>query len=408
MNINGTLGRWGAVYSLVLGLGLVAVTASDGVLAQSTTAGKALNAAWEVMPTPETNGELALEPQLLGLSKPYLGWGWTNTSSKMVEPEFAFSFLEGSSWTRPRAPFFGSNVGNLRRMAVAVAKYTVGVIYQRNTEQSHDSFEILYSMSGDKGWSYTTPKVCDSYVHEDTRGTDVAIAGVGGRKPTFCYGWLAEERQVRLAILDPNFRGDRPRANNVGRYGRGCERVELAGEEHNGFVGVWNEGQRLMSAYITPLVGEAKESQQIVSGKIGQNFSLSDSGGRHPVLVYDLPRSPKNGTRRQVMTWNDKGEWEKIEAAPPLGGDFRLPLTISSCQDKDKNLYLASVSRNGESVHFTALRNGRFTVPELCMNLKPLLGVTGVSIACCGDYVFIAASQGPYMQVVRRSLKDVK
>lgn len=358
---------------------------------------------WEQVSTPNTNGGLVITPNILDSGRLLMTWGWS--SGKMEVPEYAFSTMNGDSWTEPRVPFFGDNVGNVRRLATATAKYTTGLIYQRTTEQDDDAFEVLYCISVDKGWSYTDPRVVDSFVHEEKGGTAVNIAGIGGRRPTFAFGWLSEARQVKTAILDPGYVGDRPRANNMGRYGLGCERIELAGEESGGFVSVWNEGSRLMSGYLRPLSGTAEESQLVQNGKVGLNFAMCDNKGRNPVLVFDLNRAPSNGgSRRQVRAWKD-GQWNTVAAAAPSSGDFPVSLQIDACQDSDRNLHVVSLARNGESLTYSALKDNRFGEPETVCPLRPVIGITGMGIVAYDKYVYVVVSQGPYVQLWRRCRK---
>ncbi|NMA27948.1 MAG: hypothetical protein GX934_09310, partial [Burkholderiales bacterium] len=54
---------------------------------------------WEVLPTPETNGGLVLSPRLeSGAGRLQMTWGWTNPSSKILDPEFTYSSFNGSVW----------------------------------------------------------------------------------------------------------------------------------------------------------------------------------------------------------------------------------------------------------------------------------------------------------------------
>lgn len=362
---------------------------------------------WESMNVPDTEGGLVVDPHLMNLNKLQVFFGCSNPKNKIKAPEFAFSVSDdGNSWTDVKSPFFGYNMPGVRKVSCGLAKKTIGIIFQHNiVDQGPNAFEVMYSISGDSGWSFSKPAVCDSYVSDNPSGGAVNIAGVSGRKPALCFGWLAEGFKVKAALFDPSMRADRPRACNLGRYTTGGERVEMGGEENGGFVCVWNDGSGLLSSYIKPLIGTNDDPVKIASGKFGLNFSVSNNGsGRHALLVYDLPRLRKGeNTRRQVRLWKD-GEWQTVAAAAPAKGEAPLGSSLNSCQDKDGNLYVASLSRDGETIYYSTLRDGRFSDPEAAMKLKPVIGCTGFSISVLNGYAYIFASQGPNCQMVRRKI----
>lgn len=364
---------------------------------------------WQALVPPDTGGGLILSPCMIGAgsSKPFLAWAGTGngTSASYTLPEFTFSVWQGKEWTPPKAPFFGNFINNVRCVAVGMARYNVGAVYMRNTEQSKTTFEVLFTASGDKGWSFTKPAVADSFNHEDAGGTAVAMAGVGGVKPMFMMGWLSEAHTVKTAIWNPAEKLDRPRAENVGKYGSGCERLQLCGENKNGFLAAWNDGRNLMTAYMSPLVGTNEGSNSLINAKIGYNFALTDYRGKDPKLVFELPKLRKGeGARRQVYVWKDK-QWERIPAAPPSKGEKPCPARLEACQDEQGNIHVASLTKSGEQVLYSCLRDGRFSEPEVVMDLRQVLGVTGLDIAYSDNYVYVTASQGPYMHISRRRIK---
>ncbi len=367
----------------------------------------AASSAWQHLNVPDTGGGLVVDPCLLAYKRLQVFFGWSNNNSVVKAPEFSFSVFEsGNKWTTIKAPFFGANLAGVRKVAAATAKYSVGILFLHNiVEQSENAFEVMYSYSGDNGWSFSKPAVCDSFVLSGAgEGSDIDIAGVGGRKPSLCFSWTAENNMVKAAVFDPKYRGDRPRACNLGRQGVGCDKVELAGENKGGFVTVWNDGHSLLSSYLRPLIGTNEDSVNIARGKFGLNFSLCDNAGKDPLLVYDLPRLSKNDkSRRQVRRWED-GSWQVVPAAPPAAGEAPIGAALEACQDKDGNLHVASLSRDGESIVYSCLKDGKFSNPETAVKLKPMIGCTGFSIAVQDKYVYIFASQGPSNQFVRRAL----
>lgn len=361
--------------------------------------------AWEPVPMPETGSGLVLSPQLEGGSgRLQMSWAWTNEGSKIKEPEFTFSSFDGSGWTRPKAPYFGDNIGRVRRLAMASARQAVGVIFQRTLDQDDRAFEVLYAGSVDGGWSYTKPSVADSFVHEESTGTAVAMAGIGGRRPTFGLAWLTEARFVRAGVLDPNNNSDRPRANNLGTYGSKSQRVEIAGDG-DGFVVVWSEGSNLKSARLKPIVGDPEETQTVSPGVVEMNFAMTDWRGKRPVLVFETAQTPRaGGPRRQVMRWADK-KWQKVDVAPPASGEPEFPATLAAAQDEDGNLHVVSLPRTGERLVYSRTSGGRWTEPETVMTLNPNMGVTGFDLAILDGRLYVVGSQGIQAQMVSRKIE---
>ena len=390
------LSKWGTAVltGSVIGLSLwtVPVQADDG---------------WQALIPPDTGGGLILSPRMTGAGspRPFLAWAGTGANASYKLPEFTFSVLNGKNWTEPKAPFFGEFINNVRCLDVGMARYNVGTIYMRNTEQSKTTFEVLFTNSSDKGWSFSKPAVADSFNHEDAAGTAVAIAGVGGAKPMFMMGWLSEAHTVKAAIWNPAEKMDRPRSENIGKYGSGYERLQLCGENKNGFLAAWNDGRNLMTTYLSPLVGKNEGANSLVNAKIGHNFALTDYRGRNPKLVFELPKLRKGeGARRQVYEWKDK-QWERVPAAPPSKGERPCPARLEACQDEDGNIHVASLTKSGEQILYSSLRDGKFSDPEVVMELRQVIGVTGIDIAYVDNYVYVTASQGPYMNISRRKVR---
>lgn len=361
---------------------------------------------WETMPTPETSGGLVLAPRLeSGAGRLQMAWGWTNPSSKILDPEFTYSSFNGSSWTRPKAPYFGNNLGRLRKLDMARARQAVGVVYQRTLDQDDRAFEVLYAVSGDGGWSYTRPAVADSYVHEESRGTAVAMAGIGGRRPTFALGWLTEGRSVRVGVLDPSNNSDRPRANTLGTHGPRSERLELAGDDEGGFVAVWSDGSSLQSCRLRPIVGTAESSESVFTGSVGRNFALTDWQGRRPTLVFEADRVPAaGGPRRQVMRWAER-RWQKVDLKPPPSGEAEAPSTLEAVQDQDGEIHVLALTRAGDRLEYSRTLKGRWTDPETVFSLNSSLGVTGFDLAILKGSLFAVVAQGPHLQMARRAVK---
>lgn len=363
---------------------------------------------WEAITAPNTGGGLVLSPKMsgAGTSHPFLAWAGTGEDASFSLPEFTFSVLRGNEWSKAKAPFFGKFINNVRCLALGMARYTVGAIYMRNTDQSKTTFEVLFTGSSDKGWSFATPEVADSFSHEESSGTDVACAGVGGKKPMFALGWLSENRAVKVGLWNPATKADRPRAEIIGRYGRTTQRLELAGVENGGFVAAWNDGRSLMTTYLAPLVGNAEKASSLIDAKIGYNFCLTDYKGRNPKIVFELPKLRKgDGARRQVWAFTKDKKWERIPAAAPSKGERPAPSRLEACQDEDGNIHVASLPKTGDQILYSRLVDGKFTEPEVAIDMHKVIGVTGFDIAYVNDYVYITAAQGPYMYISRCKVK---
>jgi len=378
------------------------------VLALGWLAGGAASSegAWEALPAPETSGGLVLAPCLeSGAGRLQMAWGWTNPSTRIKEPEFTYATFNGATWTRPKAPYFGDNIGRLRRLGMARARQAVGVIFQRTLDQDDDAFEIRFAVSADGGWSFSAPAVADSFVAEGSAGTAVAMAGIGGRRPTFALGWIAEGRAVRVGVLDASSNSDRPRANNLGLHGTRSERVEIAGDDEGGFVAAWSDGPSLKSTRLTPIVGQAQDAQTAWAGSVGRNFALTDWKGRRPLLVFEPDRTPTGqGPRLQIQRWADR-QWQKVEVASPAAGEIEPSATLEAVQDENGELHVIRLPRGGDSLLYSRTRNGRWTDPERVMALNSTLGVTGFDVSLLKEHLYVVASQGTSVQVARRQVQ---
>lgn len=365
------------------------------------------NDGWQTLEAPQTSGGLVLCPRIsgAGTSNPFMAWGGTGSDTKFKQPEFTFAVLRGDTWSDTKSPFFGNMMGNVRCLELSMARYVLGAIFMRNTEQSKTTFEVLFAGSNDKGWSFSTPTVVDSFVHEDAGGTAVTVAGVGGVKPMFMLGWLSEAKQVKAAIWNPAEKADRPRAEILGHYGRGYEHMQMAGVEGGDFIAAWYDGRNLMTAAMCKLVGEVTKTEAVVSAKIGYNFALTDYRGKNPILVYELPKVRKSeGARRQLYAWH-KDAWTRIPVAAPPNGERPCPSRLAACQDEDGNVHVATVPKSGDQVLYNRVVDGKFTEPEVALRLKKVLGLTGFDIAVVDNYVYVTASQGPHLYITRRKVK---
>ncbi len=361
---------------------------------------------WEALGVPDTAGGLVLAPCLeSGAGRLQMAWGGTNEASKIREPEFTYATFNGSAWTRPKAPYFGDNIGRLRRLAMARARQSVGVIFQRTLDQDDDAFEIRYAVSADGGWSFSSAAVADSFVAEGSGGTAVAMAGIGGRRPTFALGWIAEGRAVRVGVLDASRNSDRPRANNLGTHGSRSERIEIAGDDEGGFVTAWSDGSSLKSTRLTPIIGQAQDAQTAYAGSVGRNFALTDWKGQRPLLVFEADRNPSGGgPRLQVRRWADR-QWHRVEAAAPAAGEPEPSLTLEALQDEGGDMHVVSLPRGGDRLVYSRTLKGRWTNPETVMDLNSTLGVTGLDVSLLKDHLYVVASQGTAVQVARRPVQ---
>ena len=81
------------------------------------------------------------------------------------------------------------------------------------------------------------------------------------------------------------------------------------------------------------------------------------------------------------------------------------PLHDYLLEDEDGNIHVASLTKSGEQILYSCLRDGKFSDPEVVMELRQVIGVTGIDIAYVDNYVYVTASQGPYMNISRRKVR---
>lgn len=362
---------------------------------------------WQPVATPATGGGVVISPKLrVASGRLHMFWGWTNAAAKIVEPEFTYASLSGDTWSNPRPPYFGDNMGRVRRIATAVSRQSVGIIFQRQLDQADNAFEVLFALSMDGGWSFSErPGVADSYNHEGTTGTAVAMAGVGGRNPGFAMGWLTEHRSVRVGILNPKAASDRPRAHNVGTHSVDGERLEMSGENGNGYLAVWNEGSSVKSVRLKPLVGDPEQVHTVLSGQVGLNFALTDRSGKDPLLVVETKSNPRGGgSRRQVYAWDD-GKWSPVQVSPPEGGELPAPRRLEAVQDEDGVLHVVTYPGSGKAILYQNNKGGRWSKPEEALALDANLGVTGFDVAVRDGQAYVMAAQGPRLQIAKREVR---
>ena len=357
---------------------------------------------WTPIDNPETHKGLVLEPRLMHW-RDKLFLFWAGTSEAALNPEVYYTSREkkDTSWNKTKAPFFGQDVGNVRHIAIATARDLMAVIFQHRGNQGDRAVEVMMASSRDNGYSFTHPLVVDSYVLGETGGSTVAIgARQGAQRPEFAATWIAENGVLRAANIDPRS-SFRPVAQVVGNVKEQDTTVQVVGNGGDGFYVVWPEGGALKSAHIKPLTGNAEDTKEILKGSFKKNFSCCSNYHGPAYLVADN----EGGTELNAMV-------EKGGKFTPLGETVHSPLagrnlqSRSSVDETNNRLHVAMLdSKDINKLYYMSTRDGKWSAPELVLDLDPSIPVTGFDICATDDTVWITASQGQLLFIRKRKIK---
>ncbi len=362
------------------------------ILALPATANNELSVGdgWSELPRPSVGSGLMMEPRLTSLrSRVHLLW--VGTSDDVRRPEVFHSSITGrdDQWNNPRAPFYGKNLGRVRKVAVGTARDLVAILFQRTLTQGSDAYEIRLSISGDHGWSWSNPIEVDSYVAERSGGTWVAIEGRQGmNRPEFAMSWVRDFGNIRAANLDIKS-SLRPEGTLVGTHAPNAMKTEVATLGRDGFVAVFNNGQGLASSHVRGLTGRIAEAETVVAGRFGRFFTISST-----------PFGPARmalGSGRTVEAFTSDGTTFERDADE----NFELPFSaqdvdVESCLDDDKNLHLviAEPSSTGYTLWYIGQNKRQWGELEKVADVETRDDIRGFDIAHSGDQIVIATSQG--------------
>lgn len=352
---------------------------------------------WIDIPRPNNDKGLVMQPRLCGV-RSRLHLVFAGTSEEIRRPEFFHASMSDGDdkLGDARPPFFGMALSRVRRVAIGNARHMLGVIFQRSLTQSSDAYELLLSLSADHGWSWSRPYVIDSFVHEESGGSWVSIDGrEGTNRPEFAVAWAADGNQVRAANIDINS-NRRPRGASLGTHAPDSKKVEVASVGRNGFVVVWSEGEEIKTARIKGLVGGVEPARTLTKGRFGQMFTLAGS-----------PKGPARGAAiaggKMTALSTEGKKWETVTTDPVTVSAQEVRSDMDD--DKRQHLALFTGGTNAKVYYFYEKKDGKFTEPELVLELDPNIPCMGFDVGVTNDYVYLIASQGNRVHFKRRKMK---
>lgn len=372
-------------------LGVLALGGS--ALAEETESG------WSIVPRPVEKG-LFLEPRLL-MSGSRLHLIWSGTSEQINRPEFFHSYMshDSSEWKNTKAPFFGQNKANVRKVAIGQTRNLIGVLIQRSLRQSNEAYEVLLTISNDEGWSWSNTIEIDSYNTEKTGGTGLSIEGrQGSNRPEFALAWYREYGNLRAANFD--FKSTvRPQGVLVGQRSGSLDKVEVGALGKEGFSAVFNNGTGLATSYIKALIGKIEEGTTFLRGRFGNSFSVASRPYGPSRLAVGT------GSTIEAFTSNETS-WKNDQQAGEL--PFSSEATfMESDLDPDQNLHLVLIRPSGGNfeVWYVGQKDKVWGKAELVTKLQGKDEMRGFDITASDKYIFIVTSQGFEGKLYRKKLK---
>lgn len=354
---------------------------------------------WEELPRPGTRG-LLMEPRLLGVG-PRVHLVWSGTSEEVKRPEFFHSSLadDEKEWSNPRAPLFGKNKSRIRKLGIGKSRNLIGVILQRSLKQGNDAYEVLLSLSSDRGWSWTKPVEIDSYVAEKAGGTWVSAEGrEGANRPEFALSWSREYGNIRAANVNISS-SIRPQGVLVGQHVDGAMKSDVGALGRDGFSVVFNNGVGLATAHVKALTGKIEKAHTFIQGRFGNFFTMASR-----------PYGPSrmaigNGSTLETLTSDGPG-WKKDDDE-----SRELPFSTSgvsaeSDMDENKDLHLALLVPTGKATElwYVGQRDRKWGPPEKITSYDNDIEIRGFDIAVTDKYIFTAISEGYKAKFFRRKL----
>lgn len=353
---------------------------------------------WQPFEIPATEKGLVNNPRLVTLKgKVTLFWAGTNNAARSPEVMYCNAGDDDAGWGKTYAPFFGSDLGRVRRLAVATSRDSMALVFQRETTQGNGAVEVQLTISTDSGYSFGPPFVMDSYVLGQEGGSYVSVAARQGKqRPEFAALWVAEGGVVRASNIDPRS-GFRPRAVVVGEMESIRNKAEVVCAGGDGFHCVWPEGKGLKTTSIKPLTGTIDTATSLTPGDIQRNFCVA-AFYRGPGFVA---AATEGGDFKIFQTRDGK-------LLPYSAGKFPLPgrkLDSRCCLEGEQHLHMAVVDQVGQpKISYTTNRTGSWSTPEVVQNLQLDVPVTGFDITVSDSHVWLIVAQEQLVNVWRRKL----
>jgi hypothetical protein len=369
-----------------------------GAVAYSALGPAYADGPWQPFQKPTTEQGLVLVPRLVTLKgKVTLVWAGTNASVRQAEIIYCNAGDEDEAWGKARAPFFGSDMGRVRRLAVATARDAMAIVFQRESSQGNGAVEIYLTVSYDSGYSFSTPFVMDSYVLGKEGGSYLSCAARQGKaRPEFAALWVAEGGVVRCCGIDQRSTF-RPQARVVGELENIKGKAEIVGAGGDGFYAVWPQDGNVKTAHVKPLTTSVEDSVTLFKGTVVRNFG-----------VASYYRGPG-----YITTCTEGGEFKIYEAKnEKLTEVFKnkFPMTqrgldSRTALEKEEFLHMAVVEGGSKpKLHYITNRSGSWSAPEVIMNLEQDVPISGFDITVSESYVWTIVSQEQLVTVMRRKL----
>ena len=360
--------------------------------------GETSNSPWKDFPKPPSGKGLMMHPQLLA-SKTRVHCVWIGTSPNVKKPEVFHTSLVGgeNKWGRVQAPFFGQNKSRVRRVAIGQTRNIVAIAFQRTLTQSQEAYEILLSLSGDNGWSWSSPIELDHFGSDKAGGTAVAVEGrQGSNRPEFAVAWSRAFGNVRATNFDINS-SIRPESTMIGTHAANAMKVQVGSLGRKGFSVVYSSGLGLSSGYVKPLIGKIEEGSNFLRGRFGTFYGVASSPFGPSRLAVGV------GNKIEAFTTKGKG-WKRDDQSAELpftaGG-----VDAKAAMDRSKNLHVVMIRPNKKTyeVWYIGQKNKKWQAPEKIDTLNAKVDMRGFDVASNGDYIFVAASRGYETKFYRRS-----
>lgn len=359
-------------------------------------------AEWTAFPNPDTRTGLVLQPRFLNV-KDKLMLFWAGTSVKAPGAEICtVNKNEGEdSWSPTRAPFFGEDLGRVRKLAVATGRDITALIFQRTPGQGGNAIEVCLALSVDRGYSFQAPYVVDGFVADEGNGSWVAVAGrKGTRRDEISAAWISNGGAVRVCSIDLRAAGYRPEATTVGTSREGSDRVEIATAGSEGFFVTWAEAKALKTARVKPLTGGAAAAVTVQGGDYLKNFCMAAGGYIGPAFTVAGDESG------QLAAWVEgDGKFNPLETAKlSLSKVRNMESRVTTDDNKKLHVALLSADKNEHKVYYMNNKGGRWSTPEVVMELDASIPSTGFDICAVGDSVYVAAAQGQRLTIKKSKI----
>lgn len=367
-------------------------------IADPGSSGRTPSAGWELLSNPITDTGVVHSPCLCQIrGRVHLFWAGTN--KEIRNPELFMSARgEGDAeWTKSRAPFFGSDLGRVRSVAVATARDYMGVLFQREATVGNGAMEVMLTTSSDMGYDFSTPFLLDSFVLGDSLGSNLAMAARQGKqRPEFAAAWISEDAKVKAASIDTR-RDSRPEAATVGQAPSIRAKVDVVGCGTEGFFAVFGETLTgLKSAHLKPLVGGAEPTISLWSQDCAQNFAGA--------YLYRGPGYVVASSDSKLKVFRgESGALTEISSSKDemKGKNLQVRCTV----DEKQRIHRVVLNPKENRLYYQFFEADKWTTPELIVELDKDIPLTGFDAVATEESLWLVTAQSQIFHTFRRRLK---